>query len=106
MIFGREAWAAVFFGPVPYVRLYVDFSGGGFIRCLLVRGRIGYGLLTDLSLIVLIAMFVVSGLPVAVDVAPDQGNAFKLTHMIDGAEFLVLVCFLEVYSSGRQLETT
>ena len=34
-------------------------------------------------------MFLVSGLPVAFSIAPDEHGAFKLTHLIDGAEFLV-----------------
>ena len=39
-------------------------------------------------------MLVVSGLPVASDIAPDELNAFKLTRLIDGAEFLVFGLFL------------
>ena len=53
----------------------------------------GYGLPAHLSLIAFIAMVLVSGLPGVIFIAPDGRRAFKLTFLIDGAEFLVLVCF-------------
>ena len=53
----------------------------------------GYGLPAYLSLIAFIAMVLVSGLPVVIFIAPDGRRAFKLMFLIDGAEFLVLVCF-------------
>lgn len=44
-------------------------------------------------MIAFIALFLVSGFPVAISIAPDERGAFKLTHLIDGAEFLVFGFF-------------